>query len=148
MHNPDPSPQCTFPTSLFLACTDACCNSSPGTVFCTCFWCVSHSSQLCTISKIPESAFCPFIQVTDEDVKQDQTQYQSLGNAVSYTPSTRLCSTDHNPLSSAGQLVLNPPHCPLIYPTLPKLTCRDIMGGSVERLAEVKVQNIHSLIYP
>ena len=39
------------------------------------FWCVSHSSQLCSISKPAEDALCPFIQVTNKGVEHDQTQY-------------------------------------------------------------------------
>ncbi|XP_021237191.1 uncharacterized protein LOC110390262 [Numida meleagris] len=41
----------------------------------TAFWCVNHSSQLCIINKLAEDALCPFIQVTDEGVKQVQMQY-------------------------------------------------------------------------
>jgi len=40
----------------------------------TAFWCVSHSSQLCIISKLTEGGLYPFIQVIDEDVEQDLTQ--------------------------------------------------------------------------
>ena len=39
----------------------------------TAFWCVSHSSQLHIIRKLAEGAIYPSIQVTDEDVKQNQT---------------------------------------------------------------------------
>jgi len=51
---------------------------------------------------------------------------------------------------SAIQAVLNPPHCPLIQPTLPELAYEDVMGDSVESLAEVQADNIHCslLIYP
>jgi len=38
------------------------------------FWCISHSSELWIISTLAEGAFYPFIQVTDEDAEQDQTQ--------------------------------------------------------------------------
>ena len=41
------------------------------------------------------------------------------------------------------QLVLSPPHCPLICAMLPKLTFENVMGGSIESTAEVKVDNIH-----
>ena len=74
----------------------------------TAFWAVSHSSQLCTISKHAEGGLCPFIQVTDEDVEQDQTQYRPLGNTVSYRTPARLCTAEHNALSSASLPVLNP----------------------------------------
>ncbi|PKU41353.1 hypothetical protein llap_8340 [Limosa lapponica baueri] len=35
----------------------------------TAFWCVSHSSQFCVISKLAESRLCPFIYVIDEYVE-------------------------------------------------------------------------------
>ena len=41
----------------------------------TAFCCVSHSSQLHIISKFAEGGLYPFIQVIDEDVEQDWTQY-------------------------------------------------------------------------
>ena len=47
---------------------------------------------------------------------------KSLGNSTGYRPPIRLRATDQNPLSSPVQSVLSPPHCLLIYPTLPKLT--------------------------
>jgi len=40
----------------------------------TAFWSFRHASQLC-ISKLAHSMFYPFMQVIDEDVEQDQTQY-------------------------------------------------------------------------
>jgi len=53
-------------------------------------------------------------------------------------------------LSSASQPVLNPPHCPLIYLTLPKFNNKDFVRDSVKHLAEIKVHNIHCSppIYP
>ena len=63
---------------------------------------------------------------------------------------TGLGTTDHNPLSSASQPVLNPPHHPLIYPTLSPLQYQDVVGDSIKSFAEVKIDDIHcSLpIYP
>ena len=90
------------------------------------------------------------MQVIDEDVEQDQIQQQPMGNTASYRPSARLCAADHNSLSSASQPVLNPLHCPLIYPTLSKLHYKDSVGDSVKRLVEVKVHSIYCSppIYP
>jgi len=69
-------------------------------------WCVSYPSQIHTISKLAEDTFHPFIHVADEDVKQKQIQYQSLGNTASYRPPTRLRAfKDHlvpTPLPWAG----------------------------------------------
>ena len=53
------------------------------------------------------------------------------------------CAADHNPLSSASQTVLNPHHCPLIYPTLSQLHYKDTVGNSVKHLAEGKALYIH-----
>ena len=50
---------------------------------------------------------------------------------------------DDNPLSSASHSVLNPPHCPLIYPTFSKFHNKDVVEDSDKYLAEVKVHNIH-----
>ena len=90
-------------------CTDACGYSFPGAglYMCSCrtissssppnsqparvslngsmaFWCVSHFSQLCIICKLAEGALYPFIQVTDEHIGQDQTQYRPIGSTASY----------------------------------------------------------------
>ena len=111
--------------------------------------CISHSSQHCIISKLAEGGLYPFIQVIDEDVEQDQTQYQSLGNTNRFRPLTRL-TIDHNPMSFTSQPVLSSPQCPHIYPALSMLHYKYVVGDSVKCLAEVKIQNIHcsSLIYP
>ena len=115
----------------------------------TAFRCIHQSSQLCIISKLAEGGLYPFIQVIDEDVEQDQTQYQSLGNTNRFRPLTRL-TIDHNPMSFTSQPVLSSPQCPHIYPALSMLHYKYVVGDSVKCLAEVKIQNIHcsSLIYP
>ena len=109
----------------------------------TAFWCVRHFSQVSIIRKLVEGAFYLFTQVIDEVDKQHQTQYQLWGYTTIFRPPTRIYTTDHNSLSSAVQLVLNLPHCPLVYPTLSKFTYKDVMGDSAKRLAEVKIDNIH-----
>ena len=53
----------------------------------------------CIISKLVEGAFYLFIQVMDEDIEQDQTQYQPLRSTASYKPPNRLFTTDHNTLA-------------------------------------------------
>ena len=106
----------------------------------TAFWCVSCSSQLCIISNLAEGGLYAFTQVIGEDVKQDLTQYQSLGNTASYRPPTRFFTTDHDPSSSASS---QSTYSPLIYPTLP--TCEDAMGDSVNTLAKVKAGNTAAL---
>jgi len=112
----------------------------------TAFWCVSHSSQLCIIGKLADDALYLFFQVTDEDIEQHWTQCWPLRNATSYRPLTRDCSTQ----SSASQPVPSPPHCPLIYPVLPKFINENVRGDSIKIIAEVKVDNIYCslLIYP
>ena len=50
----------------------------------TAFWCVSHSSQLCIISRFAEGAFYPFIQVTNEFAEQDWTQYLPWETPLGY----------------------------------------------------------------
>ncbi|PKU44305.1 hypothetical protein llap_5392 [Limosa lapponica baueri] len=41
----------------------------------TAFWCVSHPSQFCVISKLAEGTFRPFIQDIDENIEEDWTLY-------------------------------------------------------------------------
>lgn len=52
-------------------------------------------------------------------------------------------------MNSASKSVLNSPHCPPIYPTLSKLTYKDVTEGSIKSLVEVTVHKINysSLIY-
>ena len=50
----------------------------------TTLWCISQSSQFCTISKLAESTHCPIIQITNEDVEQDWIQCWSQGYTASY----------------------------------------------------------------
>ena len=92
----------------------------------TAFWCVSHSSQLCIISKLAEGALHPFIQLMDGGVKRDRAQYQPHGTQLA-TGLQPDCATDGNTLSSVSHTVLNPSHCPLIYIALPKLTYKLIL---------------------
>ena len=63
----------------------------------TAFRCISSSSQICVISKLAEGAFYPLIQITNEDVEQDQIQYQSPGNTTTYRCPTRLCTAEKKP---------------------------------------------------
>ncbi|XP_052520447.1 uncharacterized protein LOC128071593 [Tympanuchus pallidicinctus] len=109
----------------------------------TAFRRVSQSSQLCIFSKLAEGGHYPLIKVIDEDVEQDWTQHRPLRNTTGYRPPTRLCTTNSDPLCSASQPVLNPPHCPLIHPTLPQLCYKDVVGDSIKSLAEIKVDYIH-----
>jgi len=104
----------------------------------------------CIINRLADGGCYPFIQVINEDVEQDRIQCSLLGNTACYRPPNRLCTADHNPLSSTSWLVLSLPHCSLINPTLPKLTYEDVMGDSVKSLAKVKVRYIHCspLTYP
>lgn len=106
----------------------------------TVFPCGSYFCQLCIMNKLAEGELHPFIQNTDE---QDLTQQQPLWNTTSFRPITRLCSAHCDALISVRQPILNPPHCLLIYLKLPKYTYENIMGDTVNSLAEVKVDNIH-----
>ncbi|XP_048785824.1 uncharacterized protein LOC125686152 isoform X3 [Lagopus muta] len=103
----------------------------------------SQSSQLRIIGKLAEGGHYPLIKVIDEDVEQDRTQHRPLRNTAGYRPPTGFCTTNNDPLCSASQPVLNPPHCPLIYPTLPQLCYKDVVGDSIKCLAEIKVDYIH-----
>ena len=91
--HPDPSLLSSSPAAQPLTCTSARSYFSPGVGLYTCpcsslpssypiqvsldssmaFRCISHSSQLCIISKLAESALCPFIQFINEDVKNKRS---------------------------------------------------------------------------
>ena len=92
----------------------------------------------------------PFIQVTDVDVELHHIVYQTPGNTTSYRPPIRLFAVDHNPPSSTSQPIVNPPQCPLIYPTPPELSHKDALRDVVKSFDEVKVKNLHcsTLTYP
>ena len=55
----------------------------------TAFCCVTHSSQLCIIVKLAEGTLSSFIQVIDDDVEQDPTQYQPLWDTSNYRSPTK-----------------------------------------------------------
>jgi len=61
-------------------------------------------------SALSESTFCPIIQIIDE-VKQNWMQFWPLAYTTSYWSPTGLCSTDHQLLGLAIQLIFNPPCC-------------------------------------
>lgn len=64
------------------------------------WWC--HSSQFCSICKLPESALCPFIWVINEDVKKYCAQHQPL-DYVNVWDWDWFCDDDHDPPSTALQ---------------------------------------------
>ena len=45
----------------------------------TTLWCIGPSSQFGVICKLAEGALCPIIQIINEIVQQDQSQYRPLG---------------------------------------------------------------------
>ncbi|GAB0185708.1 mitochondrial enolase superfamily member 1 [Grus japonensis] len=57
------------PVSLFLQHVEVPLDGS------TTLWHISHSSQHNVICRLAEGTFCPIIQIINEDVEQDQTQY-------------------------------------------------------------------------
>ena len=63
--------------------------------------------------------------------------------AASYRPPARFCNTIDNPLHSASQPILDPLHHPLIYPILPQLCYKDVMGDSIKSLTEIKVDYMY-----
>ncbi|XP_072188321.1 uncharacterized protein [Excalfactoria chinensis] len=109
----------------------------------TAFRRVSQSSQLRVISKLAEGGHYPLIKVVDEDVEQDWTQHRPLGDTTSHRPPARHRTANDNPLHSASQPILDPLHCPLIYPILPQLCYKDVMGDRIKSLTEIKVDYIY-----
>ncbi|XP_072186652.1 uncharacterized protein [Excalfactoria chinensis] len=109
----------------------------------TAFRRVSQSSQLRVISKLAEGGHYPLIKVVDEDVEQDWTQHRPLGDTASHRPPARHRTANDNPLHSASQPILDPLHRPLIYPILPQLCYKDVMGDRIKSLTEIKVDYIY-----
>ncbi|XP_072216516.1 uncharacterized protein [Excalfactoria chinensis] len=109
----------------------------------TAFRRVSQSSQLRVISKLAEGGHYPLIKVIDEDVEQNWTQHRPLGDTTSHRPPARHRTANDNPLHSASQPILDPLHRPLIYPILPQLCYKDVMGDRIKSLTEIKVDYIY-----
>lgn len=105
----------------------------------TAIWCISRFSLFCIICRLPEGALCPIIQGINEDVKLYWSQYQPLGYSSSDLSPAGLSATDHNPLCLTGQSVHHTLHLPSLYFISVN---KDVMGGSVESLTSVKINNI------
>jgi len=82
-------------------------------------WRISSFSSFCVVCKLAEGTRFPTIQIINEDVKQDWTQYGPLGYTTSHWPATRLCDTDHHFVGPAIQPVFNPLHCTHLTHTSP-----------------------------
>jgi len=105
----------------------------------TAFWHVSHSSQLCIISKPSKGAFCPFIQVTNEVIEQDQTQYWlkrlcAVGQNLLSTQLLRVSSTDMQEFSRSTRYFFH--HFKLSY--------KDIRDSRLQAVAAVYPLISHS----
>lgn len=48
--------------------------------------CIIHSSQICFIHRLAAGSHCPILHITDEDVTQHWSQYQSLWCTTSAWP--------------------------------------------------------------
>ena len=106
----------------------------------TTLWSISHSSRFGVISKLAEDTFCTIIQIINEDVKQDRTQYWPLGCTSSHWPLIRLCNMITTLcLQLFSQFLV---HCLLIQPVLLQLLYADLVEDSIKSLTEVKVDNI------
>lgn len=104
----------------------------------TTLWCISHSSQFRTISKLADSILWPNIQII--------RKWTGLGPLLklSYWPPTRLIDTDYYPLGLAIQPVFNPPQTGeglFIWSIIHQLLNEDVIGNGIENLTEVKVEN-------
>jgi len=53
------------------------------------------------------SILCLVIQVINEDVEEDWTQYLSLGYTTSHWPPTRLRAADQHPIDLSIQLLVS-----------------------------------------
>ena len=91
-------------------------------------WCTSHPSQFCNSSRLAEDTLCSIVQIINEDTEQYGTQNRPLGYNTTYWLPTRLCTTDHQPLSSSIHPVFNPIPCLLIQPTLHRLIYENLMS--------------------
>ena len=55
-------------------------------------WCVNCAPQLVVISKLTEGTFNLTVNVTGEDIKEDLSQHQTLGDMYSFTKFKLFCS--------------------------------------------------------
>lgn len=57
-----------------------------------------------------------------------------MENIASYKPPTTLCVSDYIIWNSTSQSILNPPHCPLTYPTLCRFHNKGVVGDGINAL--------------
>ncbi|KAK4818900.1 hypothetical protein QYF61_021585 [Mycteria americana] len=69
---------------------------------------INTPTQLGVLCKLTEGALDPFIQIIDEDIKQNWPQHRALGNTACDRPPSGFNSIHHHSLGPATQPVLNP----------------------------------------
>ncbi|KAK4817079.1 hypothetical protein QYF61_027910, partial [Mycteria americana] len=81
---------------------------------------INTPTQLGVICKLTEGALDPFVQIIDEDVKQDWPQHRALGNTACDRPPTGFSSIHHHSLGPAIQPVLYPVKSKAKQPQFPQ----------------------------
>ena len=113
------------------------------------FWIAACSLQHvnCTIhlgvvGKLAEGALNPTVCVTDKDVKQRQSQYWSLRNAICHWSPLGRQAFDRNSLNATIEPVPYPLSRPSISFVSLQFRGKDVMWDSVIRFAQVQVDDI------
>lgn len=98
-----------IPDGLFLQPIDILLNSN------TPLWYTNPYSEFCIVCEFPESTLFPDQQVTNEDVKKCQNQYQHLGHITNDWCLNGLDASDKNLINLEVWVVFTPTHCPFSY---------------------------------
>ncbi|RMC04413.1 hypothetical protein DUI87_19235 [Hirundo rustica rustica] len=102
-------------------------------------------SQLGVICKFTDGGLNPLIQIISKDIKQDWPQQRSLRDTTSDWPQTGCSTVHHHSLGLAIQPFLNPEKSAPVKAVGCQLLQEYALEDSVKGLAEVQVDNIHSL---
>ncbi|RMC09674.1 hypothetical protein DUI87_13460 [Hirundo rustica rustica] len=108
---------------------------------------IDTCSQLTVICKFTNERLNTFIHVINKNIEQDWPQHRLLRDTTSDWPSTGCSTIHHHSLGLAIQTVLNPAKSAPVKAVGCQLFQEYAVGDSVQGLAEVQIDNIHSLSY-
>jgi len=101
-------------------------------------WCVDCTQPLGVTCKLAD----PTVDVTDVDIKEYQSQHQSLGDTTCHQTPSRCGATDHHSLDSILQQVLRPLNILPIKPLFSQIGEKNAVGYCVKGLTEVQIDDI------
>ena len=109
------------------------------------FCCISCTTQLGVICKLPEEALNPIIYVMDRDVEEHQSQDGPLGNTTHEHSPPAQRAIANNPLVTTTQTIPCPLSSPPFEPISLQFRDKDVVRARIKGLAEVQADNISCL---